>query len=374
MKRRAGRADSARLEVDERQISSFRLDGCAAVAYYLHAHLLFAPGAFFNAAHFSQRHPRTRRRHRHRHARPQPPGFGQGAGRAPQAAAASSRAGAAGAGARRHPARRPRAARRLRARARAERRITAEHIMRAAASAEMAGEPPLPAFDPDWQTWCARRWRRRKPRSRPRLPASTSKTWRKAAEALEIPRLRSLPRRSRSGLFRPESPQGVQSLSIRGNGVADTAPHSWGNPAMPETIRTANERLRSRPRRGGFPAACVALLSITATLAAPARAEAGAMSAVSDAVRNAAAALGRQNVATLTLTIGLVVVRRAGRAGAGAHAPARRPRWKRPRATTPRRCTPRSTGCARCCWPSRRCWWNGRRPATCPTFSATPRS
>ncbi len=75
---------------------------------------------------------------------------------------------------------------------------------------------------------------------------------------------------------------------------------------MPETIRAANERLRSRPRRGGFPAACVALLSITVSLAAPARAEAGALSAVSEAVRNAAAALSGRNVAALTLTVGLL--------------------------------------------------------------------
>jgi signal transduction histidine kinase len=76
---------------------------------------------------------------------------------------------------------------------------------------------------------------------------------------------------------------------------------------MPETIRTANERLRSRPRRGGFSAACVAILSTTIVFAAPARAEASALSAVSEAVRGAAAALGRQNIATLTFTIGLLV-------------------------------------------------------------------
>ena len=75
---------------------------------------------------------------------------------------------------------------------------------------------------------------------------------------------------------------------------------------MPETIRTANERLRSRPRRGGFPAACVALLS-TIALAAPARAETGALRAVSDAVHGAAAALSRQDIAMLTLTAGLLV-------------------------------------------------------------------
>jgi signal transduction histidine kinase len=76
---------------------------------------------------------------------------------------------------------------------------------------------------------------------------------------------------------------------------------------MPETIRTANERLRSRPRRGGFPVACVAILSTTIVFAAPACAEASALSAVSEAARGAAAALGRQNIATLTLVIGLLV-------------------------------------------------------------------
>jgi signal transduction histidine kinase len=76
---------------------------------------------------------------------------------------------------------------------------------------------------------------------------------------------------------------------------------------MPETIRTANERLRSRPRRGGFPAACVAILSTTIVFAAPACAEASALSAVSEAARGAAAALGRQNIATLTLVIGLLL-------------------------------------------------------------------
>ena len=76
---------------------------------------------------------------------------------------------------------------------------------------------------------------------------------------------------------------------------------------MPETIRAANERLRSRPRRGGFPAACVAFLSTTLALAAPARAKAGAMGAVSDAVRGAVTALGRQDITALTLTAGLLV-------------------------------------------------------------------
>ena len=76
---------------------------------------------------------------------------------------------------------------------------------------------------------------------------------------------------------------------------------------MPETIRAANERLRSRPRRGGFPAACVALLSAIIALSAPVPAEAAALSAISDAVRDAASTLSHQTVAMLTLTLGLLV-------------------------------------------------------------------
>ncbi len=74
---------------------------------------------------------------------------------------------------------------------------------------------------------------------------------------------------------------------------------------MPETIRTANGRLRSRPRRGGFSAAFgIALLSIPCTT--PARAATGAWGAVVDAVHGAALTLDRQDIATLTLTIALL--------------------------------------------------------------------
>jgi len=74
---------------------------------------------------------------------------------------------------------------------------------------------------------------------------------------------------------------------------------------MPETIRTANGRLRSRPRRGGFPAAFgIAILCIA--YASPARAATAAGSAVIDAVHGAALALGRQDIATLILTIALL--------------------------------------------------------------------
>jgi signal transduction histidine kinase len=74
---------------------------------------------------------------------------------------------------------------------------------------------------------------------------------------------------------------------------------------MPETIRTANGRLSSRPRRGGFPAAFgVAILCIA--YASPAHAAAAAWSAVIEAVHGAALALGRQDIATLILTIALL--------------------------------------------------------------------
>jgi signal transduction histidine kinase len=74
---------------------------------------------------------------------------------------------------------------------------------------------------------------------------------------------------------------------------------------MPETIRTANGRLRSRPRRGGFPAAFgIAILCIA--YVSPARAATAAWSAVIDAVHGAALALGRQDIATLTLSIALL--------------------------------------------------------------------
>ena len=44
---------------------------------------------------------------------------------------------------------------------------------------------------------------------------------------------------------------------------------------MPETIRTENERLRSRPRRGGFLAAFV-FATLCSALSTPARADGGA--------------------------------------------------------------------------------------------------
>ena len=74
---------------------------------------------------------------------------------------------------------------------------------------------------------------------------------------------------------------------------------------MPETIRTANGRLRSRPWRGGFLAAFV-VAQFGIVLGTPARAEAGLATGVFDAISRAAAAVGRQDIATLSLTLGLL--------------------------------------------------------------------
>jgi len=73
---------------------------------------------------------------------------------------------------------------------------------------------------------------------------------------------------------------------------------------MPETIRTANERLRSRPRRGGFLAA-FAIASLGIAHSAPVHA--GAASSVVDAVHRTATVLGQHETATLTLTLGLLL-------------------------------------------------------------------
>jgi signal transduction histidine kinase len=70
---------------------------------------------------------------------------------------------------------------------------------------------------------------------------------------------------------------------------------------MPETIRTANERLRSRPWRNGLGAALVTVtLSCTNT---PARSEPARLL---DALGDVILSTGHQNVAALTLTLGLV--------------------------------------------------------------------
>src|ERR1700693_4982176 len=74
---------------------------------------------------------------------------------------------------------------------------------------------------------------------------------------------------------------------------------------MPETIRTANERLRSRPRRGGFLAAFV-FATLCCALSTPARADVGAAFSLVDDIIRAVTVLSRQQVATLTLTLGLL--------------------------------------------------------------------
>jgi signal transduction histidine kinase len=70
---------------------------------------------------------------------------------------------------------------------------------------------------------------------------------------------------------------------------------------MPETIRRANERLRSRPGRGGFLAAFV-FATLCSALSTSARADVGPAYGLVDAVT----AVGREQVATLTLTLALV--------------------------------------------------------------------
>jgi signal transduction histidine kinase len=75
---------------------------------------------------------------------------------------------------------------------------------------------------------------------------------------------------------------------------------------MPETIRTANERLRSRPRRGGFLAAFV-IANLGIALSTPARAGAGAALTVVDALTSAVTAFDHEDFATLSLTLGLLI-------------------------------------------------------------------
>jgi len=73
---------------------------------------------------------------------------------------------------------------------------------------------------------------------------------------------------------------------------------------MPETIRTANERLRSRPWRGGFLAA-FATVNLCGTFLTPAQAGVGPALAVIEPLHSLIGAFGRQEMATLTLTVGL---------------------------------------------------------------------
>jgi signal transduction histidine kinase len=76
---------------------------------------------------------------------------------------------------------------------------------------------------------------------------------------------------------------------------------------MPETIRAANERLRSRPRRGGFLAAIVSANVLIASFA-PARADVRSALAVIDDLRGAVANIASHGTGTLSLTFGLVCI------------------------------------------------------------------
>src|SRR4249919_3676776 len=74
---------------------------------------------------------------------------------------------------------------------------------------------------------------------------------------------------------------------------------------MPETIRTANERLRSRPWRGGFLVAVVTVIfSIVLTTMARAEMRLGATAV--DVVRRTVAALRAQEITALTLILALI--------------------------------------------------------------------
>lgn len=74
---------------------------------------------------------------------------------------------------------------------------------------------------------------------------------------------------------------------------------------MPETIRAVNERLRSRPRRGGFLAAFV-IANCVIPFVAPARADARSALAFVGALQGAAADIASRGIGTLSLALGLV--------------------------------------------------------------------
>src|SRR5579872_135069 len=74
---------------------------------------------------------------------------------------------------------------------------------------------------------------------------------------------------------------------------------------MPETIRTANERLRSRPRQGLILACCV-IVSLPTLLAAPAQAAGAFPFALASTTLAALSSLGQPEIAGLTLTLGLL--------------------------------------------------------------------
>ncbi len=85
--------------------------------------------------------------------------------------------------------------------------------------------------------------------------------------------------------------------------MADTLCNSWGKPEMPERFRTANEILRSRPWRGGFLAVC-ASLNFGIVLGTPAPVGAAEPLEIVEPMQTAP--FMRQEIATLTLTLGLV--------------------------------------------------------------------
>ena len=74
---------------------------------------------------------------------------------------------------------------------------------------------------------------------------------------------------------------------------------------MPESIRAANERLRSRPWRGGFLAAFV-LASLLNLCSAPVRAETKLGATLGGTVHRALAALREQEITALTLVLALL--------------------------------------------------------------------
>ncbi len=76
---------------------------------------------------------------------------------------------------------------------------------------------------------------------------------------------------------------------------------------MPETIRAANEKLRSRPRRGGFLAAFVIANLTSSAFVAPAHADAPRSAlAIVGGLKGAVANIAGYGIGTLSLTFGLV--------------------------------------------------------------------
>ncbi|MFA6265925.1 MAG: PAS-domain containing protein [Pseudolabrys sp.] len=75
---------------------------------------------------------------------------------------------------------------------------------------------------------------------------------------------------------------------------------------MPEGIRAANEKSRSRPKRGGFLAAVTVAANVVAANVVAALAAIGEATAAEPGLDHAVASLGRQEIATLTLLAGLL--------------------------------------------------------------------